>query len=162
MNAFAKGDTQILVCTTVVEVGVDVPNATVMVIEDADRFGLAQLHQLRGRVGRGQHQSFCFLVTDNRSPDTLERLRILEQTENGFVIAERDLEMRGPGEFLGTRQSGLPDLVLTDLMQDRDILVQARQAAFNWVFTTNDNGYSLEPSVKSRDEVPSEMLLGAG
>jgi ATP-dependent DNA helicase RecG len=129
MSAFAAGRLDILVSTTVVEVGVDVPNATVMVIENADRFGLSQLHQLRGRVGRGAHASYCALVSDSRSDSSLERLGILTESEDGFYIAEKDLELRGPGEFLGTRQSGLPDFVLADLIQDRAILDQAREAA---------------------------------
>jgi ATP-dependent DNA helicase RecG len=129
MSAFSRGEIHILVSTTVVEVGVDVPNATVMVIENADRFGLAQLHQLRGRVGRGKHQSYCVLVCDAKGDDTLTRLSILVETEDGFVISEKDLELRGPGEFLGTRQSGLPDFILADLIQDKSILDMARECA---------------------------------
>jgi ATP-dependent DNA helicase RecG len=129
MSEFAAGRLDILVSTTVVEVGVDVPNATVMVIENADRFGLSQLHQLRGRVGRGTHASYCVLVSDSRTETTLERLAILTESEDGFHIAEKDLELRGPGEFLGTRQSGLPDFVLADLIEDRAILEQAKEAA---------------------------------
>lgn len=129
MSRFAAGETHILVSTTVVEVGVDVPNATVMVIENADRFGLSQLHQLRGRVGRGQHQSYCILVSDTRAEATMTRLSILTESEDGFYISEKDLELRGPGEFLGTRQSGLPDFVLADLIEDRDVLERAKEAA---------------------------------
>lgn len=129
MSRFVRGETHILVSTTVVEVGVDVPNATVMVIENADRFGLAQLHQLRGRVGRGAHQSYCVLICDSRSDDTLTRLSIMVESEDGFYISEKDLELRGPGEFLGTRQSGMPDFVLADLIQDKSILELAREAA---------------------------------
>ncbi len=129
MADFAGGHLQILVATTVVEVGVDVPNATVMIIQSADRFGLSQLHQLRGRVGRGLHQSYCVLMADSRSEDVLQRLGILCGTEDGFVIAEQDLALRGPGEFLGTRQSGLPDFVLADLVKDRAILDMAKEAA---------------------------------
>lgn len=131
MSRFAANDLDILVSTTVVEVGVDVPNATVMVIENADRFGLSQLHQLRGRVGRGSHQSYCVLVSDSRADQTLNRLSYLTETEDGFAIAEKDLELRGPGEFLGTRQSGLPDFILADLIEDRHILEQAKEAAFS-------------------------------
>lgn len=130
MSRFAAGEMDILVSTTVVEVGVDVPNATVMVIENADRFGLSQLHQLRGRVGRGSHQSYCVLVSDSKTEATLTRLGILTESEDGFYISERDLELRGPGEFLGTRQSGLPDFVLADLIEDKDTLEKARKAAF--------------------------------
>lgn len=129
MEAFRKGEFQILVSTTVIEVGVDVPNSTIMVIENADRFGLAQLHQLRGRVGRGGEQSYCYLVSDLKSQTTRDRLGIMEQTNDGFVVAQKDLEIRGPGEFLGYRQSGLPDLVLADLVNDAKILEEARNAA---------------------------------
>jgi ATP-dependent DNA helicase RecG len=129
MDAFRKGDYHILISTTVIEVGVDVPNASVMIIENADRFGLAQLHQLRGRVGRGAEQSYCYLVSEMKSQATQERLEILTQTNDGFVVAEKDLEIRGPGEFLGYRQSGLPDLVLADLVKDAKILEEARNAA---------------------------------
>ncbi len=135
MQSFSAGRLDILVSTTVIEVGVDVPNATVMMIESADRFGLAQLHQLRGRVGRGAHQSYCVLLTDSRSNETLDRLSILVESGDGFEIAEKDLELRGPGEFLGTRQSGLPDLVLADLIKDKSILEMAREAAFHIVST---------------------------
>ena len=129
MDAFRSGEFHILVSTTVIEVGVDVPNASVMVIENADRFGLAQLHQLRGRVGRGADQSYCYLVSEQKSQATRERLEILTITNDGFVVAEKDLEIRGPGEFLGYRQSGLPDLVLADLVKDAKILEEARNAA---------------------------------
>ena len=129
MLAFAEGETQILVATTVVEVGVDVPNASLMVIEGADRFGLSQLHQLRGRVGRGKHKSYCVLVTDTRSPDTLHRLKTLASTTDGFRIAEEDLKLRGPGDFFGSRQHGMPAMRLADLTGDMRLLQQAQQAA---------------------------------
>jgi ATP-dependent DNA helicase RecG len=129
MEQFRDRKFDVLVATTVIEVGVDVPNATVMVIENADRFGLAQLHQLRGRVGRGSEQSYCYLVADSRSESTRQRLEIMEQTNDGFVIAEKDLEIRGPGEFMGTRQSGLPDLLLADLVRDTKTLEEARNSA---------------------------------
>ncbi len=129
MTAFAGGEADILVSTTVVEVGVDVPNATVMVIEDADRFGLSQLHQLRGRVGRGGHQSYCVLITDNRSEETLARMRVMAQTGDGFRIAEEDLRLRGPGDFFGRRQHGLPALKVADLSWDMALLKEAQQAA---------------------------------
>jgi ATP-dependent DNA helicase RecG len=138
MTCFAAGELDILVSTTVVEVGVDVPNATVMVIENADRFGLSQLHQLRGRVGRAQHQSYCVMVSDSRGEATMTRLAYLTETEDGFAISEKDLELRGPGEFLGTRQSGLPDFVLADLIEDRESLEKAREAAFT---VANDPEY---------------------
>lgn len=129
MRAFAAHELDILVATTVIEVGVDVPNASVMVIEHAERFGLAQLHQLRGRVGRGSDKAYCFLATEKLSEISRERLEIFTRTHNGFVIAEQDLRLRGPGEFLGTRQSGMPDLVLTDLAEDTELLEIAREEA---------------------------------
>jgi ATP-dependent DNA helicase RecG len=129
MAEFIAGRLQLLVSTTVIEVGVDVPNASVMVVEDADRFGLAQLHQLRGRVGRGAAQSLCYLLGDPKGDEGRARLEAMQESSDGFVIAERDLELRGPGEFLGLRQSGLPDLKLADLVHDRALLSQARDRA---------------------------------
>lgn len=128
MRAFYEGDTQILVSTSVIEVGVDVPNASVMMIEGANRFGLAQLHQFRGRVGRGEHQSYCILIADNESAQAEERLRALEDTNDGFMLAEKDLEIRGPGEFFGRRQSGIPELRLASLL-DMEMLEITRAEA---------------------------------
>ncbi|WP_376792396.1 ATP-dependent DNA helicase RecG [Thermoflexus sp.] len=128
MNAFARGEIQILVATPVVEVGVDVPNATVILIEGADRFGLAQLHQFRGRVGRSSHQSYCLLLAESPSESAIERLRAIETIYDGFQLAQKDLEMRGPGDFLGTRQSGFPEMRLADLT-DLRLLEIAREAA---------------------------------
>ncbi|NWF82874.1 MAG: ATP-dependent DNA helicase RecG [Bryobacteraceae bacterium] len=133
MEGFKRGDVQILVSTTVIEVGVDVPNASVMVIENAERFGLAQIHQLRGRVGRGAAQSYCILVTDKLGDAGKERIRTLVQSNDGFHIAEMDLKLRGPGEFLGTRQSGLPTFRIGNLLRDREILEIARSEAQNFV-----------------------------
>ena len=129
MAAFAAGESDILVSTTVVEVGVDVPNATCMVVENADRFGLSQLHQLRGRVGRGQHQSYCILISDNRNEETRERLKVMTKTTNGFRIAEEDLRLRGPGDFFGQRQHGLPAMKIADLSCDMRLLDEAQTAA---------------------------------
>ena len=128
MARFQRGDMDILVSTPVVEVGIDNPNATVILIEGADRFGLAQLHQFRGRVGRGEHQSHCLLLSDNPSPEAQERLEVMERVSDGFAVAEEDLRFRGPGDYFGTRQSGLPDLRMARL-SDQDILILARQEA---------------------------------
>jgi ATP-dependent DNA helicase RecG len=127
--AFARGACQVLVSTTVVEVGVDVPEATVMVIDHAERFGLAQLHQLRGRVGRGAAASTCVLINDSNNALARQRLEVLVRSSDGFEIAEMDLRLRGPGQVLGTRQSGLPDLALASLSEDGDLLEQARDVA---------------------------------
>ena len=130
MSAFRAGEVHILVSTTVIEVGVDVANATVMVIEDADRFGLAQLHQLRGRVGRGDEQSYCVMICEGKSQDSIKRMTTMSSTNDGFVIAEEDLKLRGPGEFYGTKQSGMPELTITDIFRDIPILELARKEAF--------------------------------
>ena len=133
MDAFRRGETQVLVCTTVIEVGVDVPNATVMVILDADRFGIAQLHQLRGRVGRGSAQSWCYLLGGTTTPEGDERLAALERTTDGFELAEVDLELRGEGTILGARQKGRNDLKLASLRRDRALVERAREVAFDLV-----------------------------
>ena len=141
MSAFAAGEIQMLVSTTVVEVGVDVPNATVMVVEDADRFGLSQLHQLRGRVGRGKHQSYCILISDNRNEEARARLKVMTRTGDGFKIAEEDLRLRGPGDFFGRRQHGLPALKVADLSCDMALLREAQQAA--------EDALNADPELKS-------------
>lgn len=133
MASFARQEADVLVATTVIEVGVDVPNATLMVIEDADRFGLSQLHQLRGRVGRGSSKSYCILTTHNRNPDTIARLKALCKTNDGFRIAEEDLKLRGPGDFFGSRQSGLPAFRMADLSFDLELLKQAQDASAQWI-----------------------------
>ena len=128
MRSFAAGETQLLVATTVVEVGVDVPNAVIMVVENAERFGLSQLHQLRGRIGRGTAKSTCILVSDAENEEAKARFAIMKETGDGFEIARRDLELRGPGEFFGARQHGLPELRLADLATDTELLAQVRAA----------------------------------
>lgn len=131
MDRFRNGETQVLVSTTVIEVGVDVPNANIMLIEHSERFGLSQLHQLRGRVGRGEHKSFCILLMGYAvSEEGRQRTEFMEKTTDGFKVAEFDLEMRGPGEFMGTRQSGLPGFKMANLVRDVKILREAREAAF--------------------------------
>ena len=130
MQAFSRNEVQLLVSTTVIEVGIDIPNATVMMIENAERFGLAQLHQLRGRIGRGEHRGVCVLVHRNMNADSLDRLNIMVETIDGFKIAEEDLRLRGAGDIFGTRQSGLPALKIANILYDGDILKQSRKAAF--------------------------------
>ena len=155
MKDFKDGKYDILVSTTVVEVGVDVPNATVMVIENAERFGLSQLHQLRGRVGRNSLQSYCVLITSSRSQETRERLSIMTETNDGFVIAEKDLQLRGPGEFLGTRQSGLPDLIISDIDKKEKILELARNEAIDFV-----KKYDIEQFPLLQNVTSLEMFTG--
>src|SRR5471032_3407729 len=139
MAAFSRGDVHVLVSTTVVEVGVDVPNATMMVVEHAERFGLSQLHQLRGRVGRGEHASTCILLYQHPVSEAgRARLDALVETTDGFVIAERDLALRGPGDFFGTRQSGLPTLRVGDLMRDHALMEEARREAVAWLDREDD------------------------
>jgi ATP-dependent DNA helicase RecG len=152
MASFKARDLDILVSTTVIEVGIDVPNATLMVIEHAERFGLSQLHQLRGRVGRGAAKSRCVLLTPGRlSEDGEKRLRVMESTSDGFRIAEADLEIRGPGDFLGTRQSGLPDFRIANILRDGHILEQARQSAFGLL--ESDPELSAVEHVPLREEL---------
>jgi ATP-dependent DNA helicase RecG len=133
MSAFGKNEIQVLVSTTVIEVGIDIPNATVMLIEHADRFGLTQLHQLRGRVGRGANKSYCILVQRKWTENSIKRLKIMEQTSDGFVISDEDLKLRGPGEFFGIRQSGFLTYKIADLVTDGPIIRDARAAAFDMI-----------------------------
>ena len=150
MAAFARGEADVLVATTVIEVGVDVPNATLMVIEDADRFGLSQLHQLRGRVGRGDAQSYCILTTRNRNPDTLDRLKALCKTTDGFRIAEEDLKMRGPGDFFGSRQSGMPTFRVASLSMDLQTLKDAQAASARWIDTEGTSNTAEAIALRER------------
>ena len=137
MSDFAANRYSLLVATTVIEVGVDVPNASVMVIENAERFGLSQLHQLRGRVGRGSFQSYCVLISDRRSHDTLERLNVMCATNDGFKIADEDLKMRGPGDFFGERQHGLPQMSIADFA-DTKSLERSQKIADDIIYTYKD------------------------
>lgn len=150
MSRFVRGEVQVLCSTTVIEVGVDVPNATVMIIENAERYGLSALHQLRGRVGRGQHQSYCILVSDHTAPETKDRLRFLCHTADGFEVAKYDLENRGPGDFFGSRQHGLPALKIASLEQDGRILYTAQQDAHNLL--TADPRLDTQPTLKAAVE----------
>ena len=160
LNAFRDNQTQIIVSTTVIEVGVDVPNATVMMIENAERFGLSQLHQLRGRVGRGSHQSYCLLMSGSKTDTAKQRLGVLEQSQDGFFISEMDMRFRGPGEVLGRRQSGLADFALASLVEDQDVLNLARDAAEKVILRDE----KLESLPLIRDELEyrySKLMAGA-
>jgi ATP-dependent DNA helicase RecG len=143
MADFRAGEIQILVSTTVIEVGIDVPNASVMMVEHAERFGLSQLHQLRGRVGRGPWKSYCILMSQTSSDDARRRLEAMAESSDGFRIAEVDLSIRGPGEFFGTRQSGLPEFRVADLLRDGAVLEEARREAFALVAA---DPHLLEPA----------------
>ncbi|MCK9268090.1 MAG: ATP-dependent DNA helicase RecG, partial [Alkaliphilus sp.] len=146
MEGFKKGDTDVLVSTTVVEVGMDIPNATIMVVESAERFGLTQLHQLRGRVGRGSHQSYCILINNSRSEISKQRMDIMQHTADGFIISEKDLQLRGPGEFFGTRQHGLPELKVANLFRHMPVLITVQKEIEKMMITDpclNLNDYPL-------------------
>ena len=158
LSSFRDNECQIIVSTTVIEVGVDVPNATVMVIENAERFGLSQLHQLRGRVGRGNSKSYCFLMSGSKNLDARQRLTVLEQSQDGFFISEADMRFRGPGAVLGTRQSGLPDFALASLVEDQEVLNLARQAAEKIIFA--DKTLTNSPSLKQELEIRYRRLMG--
>ena len=160
MASFARGEADVMVATTVIEVGVDVPNATLMVIEDADRFGLSQLHQLRGRVGRGKAKSYCILTSHNKNQETLMRLKALCKTTDGFKIAEEDLKLRGPGDFFGSRQSGLPAFRVADLSFDLATLKEAQQASAEWI---DQYGASdLPEAIALRDRIRDLFLRAEG
>ena len=149
MAAFARNETKILVSTTVIEVGVNVPNSTIILIENAERFGLAQLHQLRGRVGRGKHQSYCILVSDSKNKVTKKRLQIMEESTDGFVIAETDLKLRGPGEFFGTKQHGLPEMKIANLYTDAKVLKEVQACVGKLL--------KMDPSLSEQE---NQKLLG--
>jgi ATP-dependent DNA helicase RecG len=150
MQRFKDREADILVATTVIEVGVDVPNASIMVIEHAERFGLSQLHQLRGRVGRGDRQSYCVLMTDyKRSAEAVERLEAMAKTTDGFEISEIDLQIRGAGDIFGTRQSGMPALKIANLTTDVELLQQAREAAFALVRADPDLSHPDHAGIRS-------------
>ena len=151
MNDFKKNKIQILVSTTVIEVGVNVPNATLMIIENAERFGLAQLHQLRGRVGRGSHKSHCILIYSSKSNICKQRMEIMEETNDGFKISEKDLEIRGPGEFFGTRQHGLPELKVANIFKHIKILKLAQEEAKN--ILKNDKNLSKNENILLKKEI---------
>jgi ATP-dependent DNA helicase RecG len=158
MRDFTANEVQILVSTTVVEVGVNVPNATIMVIYDADRFGLSQLHQLRGRVGRGEHQSFCVLMADPKSETGKERMRIMSETTDGFELSEKDLELRGPGDFFGKKQSGMPEFKVADMVHDYRALETARKDAAELV---QSDAFWTDPEYKElRQTLVDSGVLG--
>ena len=151
MESFSNGETQLLVSTTVIEVGVDVPNAVIMVIENAERFGLSQLHQLRGRIGRGQYKSTCILITDAKNDTAQRRMKVMETTTDGFKIADEDLKLRGPGEFFGSRQHGLPEMKIADMLEDRSTLEETQRAAKEIV--ARDPGLSSPESTALKNEI---------
>ena len=151
MSSFAKGEIQLLVATTVIEVGIDVPNAVIMLIENAERFGLSQLHQLRGRIGRGEYKSDCILISDSNSPDTQKRLEVIKNNSDGFKIADYDLELRGPGDFLGNRQHGIPQLRIADIFADKQVLLLAKREAA--AVLEKDPSLKLPENVALRTEV---------
>ncbi len=146
MRSFAAGEIDLLIATTVIEVGIDVPNAVIMVVENAERFGLSQLHQLRGRIGRGRYESTCIMISDSKSPDTVNRLKVIKSTNDGFKIADADLELRGPGDFLGDRQHGLPDMKIADLFSDRQVLHNAGKEV--------EMLLESDPNLKSEENAP--------
>jgi ATP-dependent DNA helicase RecG len=150
MDAYGRNEIHILISTTVIEVGIDIPNATVMLIEHADRFGLTQLHQLRGRVGRGSEKSYCILVRRNFTDNSKKRLQIMESTNDGFVISDEDLKIRGPGEFFGIRQSGFLKYKIADMVTDGPILRKARKAAFELVKTDPNLNQSAHELIHTR------------
>lgn len=160
MSAFAAGRIDVLISTTVIEVGVNVPNATLIIIENAERFGLAQLHQLRGRVGRGSEQSFCVLLTSADNPDTLSRLQVLHDSDDGFYLAEKDLQLRGAGQLFGMRQHGLPDLRIADIMRDTEIIIEARKFA-KQLFINDNNCRIIKYMLESQFDDRFNMIFNS-
>ena len=162
MEEFRSGAAKIMVATTVIEVGVDVPNASVMVIEHAERFGLSQLHQLRGRVGRGDEQAYCILLAgDKRTSEARERLAIMEETNDGFRIAEKDMELRGPGEMMGTRQSGIPAFKIGNLVRDHAVLESVKREV-DLLLTTQQNTREFARLVEVVKKQPKYRLASIG
>ena len=159
MASMVAGETDILVATTVIEVGVDVPNAALIVVENAERFGLSQLHQLRGRVGRGQHKSWCILVSDNDGEENRARLNIMTKTNDGFKISEEDLRLRGPGDFFGSRQHGLPEMHVADLGADVNVLQKAQQEAT--LLLANDPALAAPEHAALRESVERLLKVNA-
>ena len=159
MRAFAAHEIDVLVSTTVIEVGVDVPNAALMLIENAECFGLSQLHQLRGRVGRGRHKSYCVLVSDNKGEENKQRLKVMSSTSDGFAIAEEDLKLRGPGDFFGSRQHGLPSLRVADLSCDLSLLHETQSVAEQLLAA--DPALKNHPLLKARVELLFELNADA-
>ena len=156
MEKFKNGEIDILVSTTVIEVGVNVPNANIMVVENADRFGLAQLHQLRGRVGRGEYQSYCILKYSSKASSVArERMKIMQETNDGFVIAEKDLELRGTGEFFGTKQHGLPEFKIANLFTDMPMLKSVQSVALK--IESEDRGLKQEKNERLRKLVDNKL-----
>jgi ATP-dependent DNA helicase RecG len=162
MEAFRAGEIRVLVSTTVVEVGVDVPNATLMIIQQAERFGLSQLHQLRGRIARGRFNGYCFLFSDTDKPEAITRLHALETSSDGFEIAEADFRLRGPGDVLGTRQHGDLPLRVADLVRDQAILIEARDAAFALIDSGEFDGPGCAPlKIRVLERFREQMELSA-
>ena len=158
MDQFAKGNIDVLVSTTVIEVGINVPNATVMLVENAERFGLAQLHQLRGRIGRGKEQSYCIFMNHSEKPENNKRLKILNDSNDGFYIAEQDLKLRGPGDLFGIRQSGVLEFRMGDVFQDSRVLEQASEAAGR--ILEEDAELALPKHEKLKERLEAAMAKG--
>jgi len=154
MNDFKNNKIQILVSTTVIEVGIDIPNATIMVIEHAERFGLSQLHQLRGRIGRGQEKSYCFLMANPKSDDSKARIKGMLDTSDGFKIAEMDLKIRGPGDVCGVRQSGLPNFRVADIIKDEKVLLEAKSAAMELIESDYNCACNIWESQRTKVKSP--------